>query len=83
MAKNVKIPANYQTVMPYLIVRNATAFKEFAKQVFDAKEMFQHMRDELTIQHGELMIGECTIMYANATEKYPPRPAGMFVYEKG
>ena len=38
------------------------------------------MRDENTIMHAEIMIGDCTIMFADATKEFLPRPAGMFVY---
>lgn len=30
--------------------------------------------------HGEIMIGESTIMFADNTEKYSTQPAGMFIY---
>ena len=36
MAKNSKIPDNYQTVMPYLIVKDAAKFIAFMQKVFDA-----------------------------------------------
>jgi len=80
MAKNERIPPHYQTVMPYLIINNAEKFLEFMKNVFDAKEAHKAMRDEHTIMHGEIQLDECTIMFADSTEKYQPRPAGMFIY---
>jgi PhnB protein len=80
MPKNPKIPANYQTVMPYLIVNDASAFIEFMRKVFGAKETYKAMRDPGIIMHGEIMIGECTIMFAESTEQYPPTGAGLFIY---
>jgi len=74
------IPKNYQRVMPYLILRNAVAFISFTSKVFGATQTYKVMRDEKTIMHGEIMIGESTIMFADATEQYPPRNAGLFVY---
>ncbi len=76
----MNIPKNYQTVMPYLIVENASAFILFTQKVFAAKETHKSMRDEHTIMHGEVMIGECTIMFADATEKFTTQPAGLFIY---
>ncbi|MEO7297043.1 MAG: VOC family protein [Verrucomicrobiota bacterium] len=82
MTKDIKIPANYQTVMPYLIVRGAAEFISFTEKVFGALQTHKTMRDERTIMHAEIMIGECTIMFADATPEFPERPAGMFVYVK-
>ena len=46
MEKNSKIPENYQTVMPYLIVNDAEKFIGFLKEVFNADETYKAMRDE-------------------------------------
>lgn len=80
MQKNQKIPERYQTVMPYLIIPNAAGFITFTQKVFNASETYKTMRDEKIIMHGEIMIDECTIMFADSTEMYKPRPAGMFLY---
>ena len=80
MAKNSKIPANYQTVMPYLIVKDAAGFSSFMQKVFDAEETHKSMRDEHTIMHAEIMIGGSTVMFADSTEKFSVRPAGLFIY---
>ena len=80
MAKNLKIPENYQTVMPYLIVKDAAQFSSFMQTVFDAKETYKAMRDEHIIMHAEIMIGGSTIMFADSTDKFAPRNAGMFIY---
>ncbi|MEO9070946.1 MAG: VOC family protein [Ginsengibacter sp.] len=76
----MKIPENYQTVMPYLIIENAAEFITFTQKVFGAKETHKTMRDEKTIMHAEIMIGGCTIMFADATEKFKVSNAGLFVY---
>lgn len=76
----MKIPENYQTVMPYLIVNNAEAFIAFTKDVFGATEKMRDMRDEKIIRHAEIMIGDSTIMLADSIPDYPPSTAGMFVY---
>ena len=74
------IPKNYQQVMPYLILNNAADFIPFASAVFGAIETYKVLRDEKTIMHAEIMIGASTIMFADATEQYKPRNAGLFVY---
>ena len=80
MAKNLKIPENYQTVMPYLIVKDAAKFISFMQTVFDAVETYKAMRDENIIMHAEIMIGGSTIMFADSTDTYAVRNAGMFIY---
>jgi len=80
MPKNSKIPANYQSVMPYLIVKNAKNFIAFTKRVFNATETHKTMRDPNTIMHAEVMIGGSTIMFADTTEKITSQTAGLFIY---
>src|SRR4051812_26374373 len=78
--QNVSIPAGYQQVMPYLVLQDAQNFLDFMQKVFGATEKYTAMRDETKIAHGELQIGESTIMYANSTDQWAPKTAGMFVY---
>jgi uncharacterized glyoxalase superfamily protein PhnB len=80
MTRNPSIPANYQTVMVYLILKDAEDFIVFTEKVFGARETYKTMRDEHIIMHAEIMIGETTIMLADATEQYKPRTAGFFIY---
>lgn len=76
----MRIPEGYQQVMPYLIVRDAQGFMTFMKSVFGATEKMNMMRDEHIIMHAEIQLGDSTIMFADATAQFEPRPAGMFVY---
>lgn len=76
----MKIPDNYQAVMPYLILKNASEFIEFTQKVFQAKETHRTMRDEKIIMHAEIMIGESTIMFADTTDEFNVSSAGLFVY---
>jgi PhnB protein len=78
--KNVKIPEGYQQVMPYLIIENAAAFSDFAKNVFGAEERYKAMRTETLIMHAEIRIGESVIMFADATPEHKQQNAGLFIY---
>ncbi len=80
MTRDPRIPANYLTVMPYLILENAVKFISFTEKVFGAKETYKIMRDPVTVMHAEIMIGECTIMFADTSDKYKPQPAALFIY---
>jgi len=77
----MNIPESYQTVMPYLILNNAAGFLSFTEKVFGAKEKLKYMRDEKTIMHAEISIGDdSTIMFADATEEFKVSTAGLFIY---
>ena len=76
----MKIPSNYNRLMPYLIIPNGYKFMEFMKTVFDATEQAIVPRSEGVIMHGELRIGEAVVMFADVTEQFEARPAGIFIY---
>lgn len=76
----MKIPPQYNRVMPYMIIPNATAFIKFMKDVFGAEEQEIVPRSEGVIMHGELRIGDAVIMFADVTEQFTARPAGIFIY---
>ena len=78
--RSAHIPEGYQTVMPYLISKDAEGFIEFMKTVFDAREKMRHLNDKKRIMHAEITIGECTIMVAESTENYKSSTGGFFVY---
>jgi PhnB protein len=80
MAQNPKIPANNQTVMPYLILRDAEGFMKFTQEVFGATLLDKHLQDDGTIMHAEVMIGDSTIMFAQSNDKFGESPAGLFIY---
>lgn len=75
----LKLPEGYQTVMPYLILNNAAAFFQFTRQVFDAREKSKHLLEDGSLVHGEVMIGESTIMFGNASDQWPVQNAGLYI----
>lgn len=78
----MKLPENHQTVMPYLILRDARRFLEFAQNVLDAEILTEHLDDENRILHAEIKIGESTIMVSQSNEFWGVNNAGMFIYVK-
>lgn len=77
--KEIYVPEGYQRVMPYLILKNANDFLAFTKNVFGSIEKMKYMRDEQTIMHAEITIGDSTIMFADSTDQYQPMNAGMYI----
>jgi uncharacterized glyoxalase superfamily protein PhnB len=78
--ESIKVPAEYQRLMPYLIVPNAEGFFNFMKNVFQATEKMKMMRDEKTIMHAELKVGDQVIMFSEASKEYPATPGSFFIY---
>ena len=77
----MNIPNQYLPVMPYLILRQASEFLEFAKVVFGAAEqLIVPGTDDRQIMHGEIKIGDAVIMFAQSGESWKEKSAGMFIY---
>lgn len=75
-----KIPGDYPTVTPYLIIKNAASFIQFTQQVFNAELVSKHNRSENIIMHAEIKIGNSIIMFADSTEQFSPMNAALFIY---
>jgi PhnB protein len=77
----MQLPEGHQTIMPYLILKDAAKFSEFAKEVFQAKVRLNKLREDgKTIMHSELTIGNSTIMFADSSEQWASQNANLFVY---
>lgn len=76
----LNIPDGYQQIMPYLILKNAAGFIDFMKHAFGAEEKLREMRNETTIMHAEIKLGNSTIMFADSTDQFSPQNAGLFIY---
>ena len=70
----MKIPSQYNRLMPYLIIPDAAGFVGFMKNVFGAEEQIMVPRSEGVIMHGELRIGDSVIMFADVTPEFAARP---------
>lgn len=77
----MELPSYYLPVMPYLILDKATDFLEYAKKVFGATEMMiVPGEDGRYIMHGEITIGKAVIMFAQSTDTWNEKSAGMFIF---
>ncbi|MBL0741222.1 VOC family protein [Chryseolinea lacunae] len=75
----MKTPDYYLPIMPYLVIKDTARFITFLKNVFNATEQYAGKRDDGTVMHAEFSIGKAVVMFTEATDTYPPFPAGMFV----
>lgn len=71
----------FHSLTPYIIVRSASQFIEFAKDVFGAEEKLRVLtQDGSRIMHAELKLGDSMIELSDGNEQYPPRPAAIHLY---
>jgi PhnB protein len=61
-------PAGFHTLTPYFRVTNAGRLIEFLKAAFGAEETFRMERDDGTIEHASLRIGESMLMMTDVTD---------------
>ena len=73
-------PDGYTTVSPYLIVADARAHQQFLIDVLAAELVRSMPRDDGSVMHSELRIGDSLVMLADATEGWPASPAHLHVY---
>lgn len=74
------IPEGLQSVIPYVIVDDASRLIDFLKNTFGAEETLRHLRPDGTIMHAEVKIGGCGIMLGDATEQWKAQPVSLYVY---
>lgn len=58
-------PEGYNTVTPYLVIKNAARAIDYYKKVFDAKVVVRMEGPNNTVAHAELQIGDSRIMLAD------------------
>lgn len=73
-------PGTYNSVSPYLIVKDAAATIDFLVRVFDAVEIRRFPDDAGRIMHAEVRLDDTVLMIADGAEGWPPVPAHVHVY---
>jgi len=73
MPKEVNpIPANYHTITPNLVCRNAAQAIDFYKSALGATEIVRMPGPHGEIMHAELKIGDSTFFVNDSMSKTPP-----------
>ncbi len=73
-------PANYNSVSPYFIVKDAQRLIDLLHKIFNASELRRYDHSNGTIMHAEIKIDDSVIMLADASDKYPSVSMVMHVY---
>ena len=78
---NSNRPDGYHSVTPYLVLEDPAETIRFMRHVLGAHDIIAPMyREDGTIMHAELMVGNSPIMMGGATGDYKPFPGMMYVY---
>lgn len=74
------IPDGYNTITPYMIVKDSKKFIHFVETVFDGKLHHNMLADDGTTMHAEMQIGNSRIMLSEASDKNPAAPIMLYLY---
>lgn len=73
-------PADHSDVSIYMMAKDADGVIDFAKKILRAAEVMRLARDDGTIMHAELRIGDSIIMLSQGTDAFPAFPIWLHVY---
>ena len=74
-------PFGLHTATPYLIVNDVEILITFLADVFDATTRGQiKFRDDGSVQHAEILIGDSVIMLGEPTEEFSAMPSMIYLY---
>ncbi|HEY4263230.1 MAG TPA: VOC family protein [Schlesneria sp.] len=73
-------PPGYNSVSPYLTVRDASALIDFLVTVFDGEVKERMTRPDGSTGHAEVRIGDSLIMMGGASPNCEVHPASLYVY---
>lgn len=74
------IPDGFNTVTPYLVIREAEKFVAFLLKAFDGVEIGRSLRPDAKIANAQVRIGTSTLMVGEASERYQPMPGSFYLY---
>jgi len=74
------IPEGYHTLTPYLSVKDARAFINFAKKALGAEEIYCTNSEDGKVMHAEIKIGDSMMMVSETGEKNPATICNFYLY---
>jgi PhnB protein len=81
LVANSALPDGYHSVNPYIVVEGAESLIGFLVEVFDGVEHAEReIREDGTICHADVRIGDSVVMLSEASADYPARPSVHFAY---
>lgn len=74
------VPQGHSCVSPYLITKGAKQVIDLVVQALGGKELHRSEREDGTVMHAELKIGNSVIMLSEASADLPAMPCMVHVY---
>jgi PhnB protein len=76
------IPPGFRSVTPYLVVPGVARLIDFLKEAFGAEEIVRVAREDGSIAHAGVRIGDSMVEMGEATGDWRSMPAGLHLYVK-
>ncbi|MDB5509956.1 MAG: hypothetical protein JWL93_2425 [Hyphomicrobiales bacterium] len=73
-------PAGYPTVSAYVRAEGADRVVDFVTGVLGGEMVMRMSRDDGSLMHGSLQIGDSVVMLSDATNEFPGFPIWLHVY---
>ncbi|WP_204276688.1 VOC family protein, partial [Klebsiella aerogenes] len=70
----------HSTVSAYMMARDAAKVIDFVTEVFGATTLMRLAREDGSIMHASIRIGDSVVMIADATKDFPAFPIWLHVY---
>src|SRR5690349_14399058 len=70
----------YRTVTPYLVVRDGDEELRFLTAAFGGTDKESHRREDGTLMHAEITIGNSLVMLGQALQGMSPMPAALYLW---
>jgi PhnB protein len=80
MSAGTHQPAGYPTVSVYMMADGAPRVIDFLLQVFDGEVVMRMDRDDGSVMHAAMRIGDSVVMLSDGSGDYPPFPVWLHVY---
>ncbi len=74
------IREGFSTITPYLILKNVNEFIKFLQTAFDAELKCKFDRNDGSVMHAELKVGNSMIMAGEPNEEFGAMPASIYLY---
>jgi uncharacterized glyoxalase superfamily protein PhnB len=75
-----RVPVDYGSLTPYVIVTGAAQFLDFLREAFGAVERGRVYNEDGTIGHAEVWIGNRVLMMFDARDGWPDTPSFLTLY---
>jgi PhnB protein len=73
-------PSGYPTLSVYMMADGAHRVIDFMTRVFAGETIMRMDRDDGTVMHAAVRIGDSVVMLSDGTKDYPPFPVWLHVY---